>query len=418
MTSVEVEHGLWIHDRLVGVLHQRGDVVRFTFLEAYVEDPRRDVLGLAFEDRLHDRWTSALRLPSWFSHLLPEGVLREWIAADRKVSPRREMELLAQVGRDLPGAVRVGPLVQDGSHALYGAQWPEPEEPAVGAADGPRWRFSLAGVQLKFSMVRESDRLTLPATGQGGDWIVKLPDPDFPGVPANELHVMRLAEACGMEVPTTRLVHRDEIEGLPGHAWRSDEEWAYAVRRFDRGPQGSLIHIEDFAQVRGFAAGSDEKYRGSFDSVAAIVYRVKDDLQVAEFARRLAFCIAVGNGDAHLKNWSLIYRDPRKPVLSPAYDMLCADVYAEHGEQEMALKLGRRKRWAQIGVGSFEVLGARIGAPAGLLGSVAAETVALVADNWGRASQGIAETHPDLALRADAVVAQRLASIRRAGAHG
>jgi HipA N-terminal domain len=57
----------------------------------------------------HRRALRRLRLPPWFSNLLPEGRLRDWIAADRKVSADREMELLAQVGHDLPGAVRVLP---------------------------------------------------------------------------------------------------------------------------------------------------------------------------------------------------------------------------------------------------------------------------------------------------------------------
>jgi serine/threonine-protein kinase HipA len=67
------------------------------------------VLGLLFEQDPLRTHAAALRLPPWFSNLLPEGLLREWIAADRRVSADREMELLAQVGHDLPGAVRVLP---------------------------------------------------------------------------------------------------------------------------------------------------------------------------------------------------------------------------------------------------------------------------------------------------------------------
>jgi serine/threonine-protein kinase HipA len=67
------------------------------------------VLGLLFEQDPLRTHAAALRLPPWFSNLLPEGLLREWIAADRGVSADREMELLAQVGHDLPGAVRVLP---------------------------------------------------------------------------------------------------------------------------------------------------------------------------------------------------------------------------------------------------------------------------------------------------------------------
>lgn len=67
------------------------------------------MLGIVFEQDMHARHASALRLPPWFSNLLPEGRLRDWIAADEHISLDREMELLAAVGPDLPGAVRVLP---------------------------------------------------------------------------------------------------------------------------------------------------------------------------------------------------------------------------------------------------------------------------------------------------------------------
>src|SRR5262249_10416628 len=150
--------------------------------------PDRAVLGLVFEDDPYADHASKLRLPPWFSNLLPEGRLRSWIAADRGVSADREMELLAQVGHDLPGAVRV---LADEEHSaeVAGNTVPVLSKELAGQDDQQSaigWRFSLAGVGLKFSMVREEDRLTLPAFGQGGDWIVKLPDPLFKDVPRNE----------------------------------------------------------------------------------------------------------------------------------------------------------------------------------------------------------------------------------------
>ncbi len=92
----------------VGALDQRGDYTWFVFSDEYLDDPDRAVLGLVFEQDLTARYASHLRLPQWFSNLLPEGRLRN----DRRGPARpvdREMELLAQVGHDLPGAVRVLP---------------------------------------------------------------------------------------------------------------------------------------------------------------------------------------------------------------------------------------------------------------------------------------------------------------------
>jgi serine/threonine-protein kinase HipA len=111
MTLREIRHSVWLRNDRVGTLVQRGDYTRFVFSQEYFNDPDRPVLGLVFEQDISARYAAALRLPCWFSNLLPEGRLREWIAADRKVSPQREMELLAQVGHDLPGAVRVLPAL-------------------------------------------------------------------------------------------------------------------------------------------------------------------------------------------------------------------------------------------------------------------------------------------------------------------
>ena len=103
----------------------------------------------------------------------PAGSTARRIAAERGVSSEREMELLAQVGHDLPGAVTIepdgGPLVESGDR-------PMSRFPAATTMSTPDdMRFSLAGVGPKYSMLRQGlGALTLPAAGRG-DWIVKLP---------------------------------------------------------------------------------------------------------------------------------------------------------------------------------------------------------------------------------------------------
>lgn len=217
--------------------------------------------------------------------------MRDWIAADRQVSPQREMELLAQVGHDLPGAVRV--LPKDASPAQPWDLATASGHPDAKDAHSGRvgWRFSLAGVSLKFSMIRKDDRLTLPAHGEGGDWIVKLPDRVYVDVPRNEYAMMSLASAIGIDVPEVRLVHRDMLDDLPPGVWPDSEEWAYAIRRFDRDDDRNLVHIEDLAQVRNFYPES--KYNGNFETVAALVYRGRDLAALHEFARRLTFIILI-----------------------------------------------------------------------------------------------------------------------------
>lgn len=195
----------------------------------------RPLLGLRFEEGLRKPYASALRLPPWFSNLLPEGPLRQWIADERGVSLDREMELLAQVGHDLPGAVQVCPtdgpdMEVDWSTRNQGRH----AEGSVGTLKPVTWRFSLAGVALKFSMLAQGDRLTVPAVHDRGDWLVKFPDYRYSDVPSNEYAMMKMARAVGMDVPEVRLVHRDALEGLPARMWPNAEQWAFAVKRFDR----------------------------------------------------------------------------------------------------------------------------------------------------------------------------------------
>jgi serine/threonine-protein kinase HipA len=242
--SREEQFCVYLHDRPVGRLYRREDVTRFVFADDYWSDPNRAVLGLRFEEDPQARHRAKMRLPPWFSNLLPEGRLRDWIADAGGISVKREMELLAQVGHDLPGAVRVLPSEPVVSVDLSGD---DVVNASSGSAPAGLWSFSLAGVGLKFSMLAQGDRLVIPGVGEGGDWILKMPDPSYPLVPYNELAMMTLAGAVGIEVPEIRLVHRDEFVGLPERVW-SRQDYALAVRRFDRGPGREGIHIEDMAQ--------------------------------------------------------------------------------------------------------------------------------------------------------------------------
>jgi serine/threonine-protein kinase HipA len=138
------------------------------------------------------------------------------------------------------------------------------------AAEQPL-RFSLAGVQLKFSALMQTSKgPTIPAGGVGGDWIVKLPSPRFEAVPENEYAMMTLAKSVGIDVPDVRLVATREIEGLP-HDLPEAFGHSLAVRRFDRPRPGERVHIEDVAQV--FGVYPEHKYRrASYGNIARVLW--------------------------------------------------------------------------------------------------------------------------------------------------
>lgn len=375
-------HRVTVDNRVVAHLYLRGDYTWLEWQTGYWDDPRRPVLGLRFEDRPRAHIAAALRLPSWFSNLLPEGRLREWVARDAGVSPQREMLLLRRLGGDLPGAVTVLQIDDP-----VDPQW-RPDQVVEAALQPPSLgnqvvpRFSLAGVAMKFSMLRQGDRLTLPASVQDGDWIVKLPDAVYSGLPQNEFGIMTMASLVGIDVPDIRLIQRDELPPLPSEAWPGRQDWAYAIQRFDRAP-GKRIHMEDLAQVKGVYP--EAKYDGSFATAGAYIYRGRDLDSYLEFIRRLFFSYAVGNGDMHLKNLSLLYPDGRRPVLSPAYDLVSTAPYQPGCDEDLGLRLGRSRAFHDVTPASFEMLARTVNAPV----AETSETVASVASEISTAWESV-----------------------------
>lgn len=323
------------------VLRLAGGRHAFAFAESYVDMRPRPILSqslLTPSGQLgQDLRAYAGRLPPFFSNLLPEGPLRECLADLAGVRPTQEFALLAALGADLPGAVVVAPT--DRSSEPEGAV---PHAVRTSHTNGGRvLRFSLAGMQLKFSALqRKGGGMSVPAGGVGGDWILKLPSPSFDALPENEFAVMSLAGRIGIPVPEVRLVRVEDVSGLPTGMAETGGS-ALAVRRFDREPGGGRIHMEDFAQV--FGVFPESKYDGrTYANVAAVVAAAAGQEAAHDLARRLVFSVTTGNGDMHLKNWSLLYRDPLHPTLSPAYDLLCTRVYLPR--DRLALRFGDSNR--------------------------------------------------------------------------
>lgn len=333
--------GVFLHGRRIGVITRlAGDRNLFAFDEDYADDPGRPLLGLAFKSATGGLVTAVrgyrTRLPPFFSNLLPEGHLRTYLAARAGVRPEREFFLLQVLGADLPGAVTVEP--EPAAAAV--PERPRPQVARIGRDARAPLRFSLAGVQLKFSAVMEAaGGLTIPADGLGGSWIVKLPSARFPAVTENEAVIMALARRVGIPVPRLVRVPVAEIAGLPDDLPRLDGQ-ALAVERFDRRPGGRRVHAEDFAQV--FGLFPERKYeRRSYASMAAVLSAEAGTEAVEDFTRRLAFSVLAGNGDMHLKNWSLVYPDGVTPTLAPAYDLLSTVPYLP--QDRLALGFGGTK---------------------------------------------------------------------------
>ena len=312
----------------------------------------------------------------FFSNLLPEGHLRSYLAERAGVNPAREFFLLWVLGVDLPGAITVTPA--------DGEAWPpDGHANADDAHDNHRQdnvlRFSLAGVQLKFSALMESRAgPTIPAKGVGGSWIVKLPSSQYAGVPENEFSMMTLARLIGMDVPALALVDVRAIGNLPG-GLDDLEGQALVVERFDRLRGGGVVHVEDFAQI--FGVYPEDKYKkASMRSIARVIAAEGSEADIVEFVRRLTFTMLIGNADMHLKNWSMIYRDRRSAALAPAYDFVSTIAYLP--DEGAALNISRSKRFDMFTEDELSHLATKAMLPARLVLDTARETVALFHQHW------------------------------------
>ena len=366
-----------LYDEPIGTLTRvGGDRTLFAFNEAYIEEQNRPLLSLGFKDSLGGLITdfrpTQTRAMPFFSNLLPEGHMRTYLAERAGVSPVREFFLLWVLGLDLPGAITIRPA--------DGEAWP---------ADGDddhdddraknAFRFSLAGVQLKFSAINEArGGLSIPAKGVGGSWIVKLPSREFPGVPENEFSMMTLARLVGIDVPTLQLVDVGSIENLPDGIGVLKGQ-ALAVERFDRLQGGGAVHIEDFAQI--FRVYPEDKYKNaSHRGIAAVLAAESRGADISEFIRRLTFNTLIGNADAHLKNWSMIYPDRRNAALAPAYDLVSTIPYI--ADDNAALKFSRTRRFNEFSEDELSHLAAKALLPEKLVLDTAHETVTLFHQHW------------------------------------
>ncbi len=382
----------------VGDLRRRsGDAWEFRFRPDYLDRHPRRVLGQFFEDDLTRVHRENLRPPAFFSNLLPEGPLRQLVARRAGINEQREAFLLESLGRDLPGAVVVERSNGDGPNGDEVTAAEEAPTPAP-----PRLKFSLAGVQLKFSVLRDGTRLNLPASGQGGRWIVKCPDAVHPGLPANEISMLRWARHAGIEVPDHELVAMADFHGLPEEVVFSEGE-GLAVRRFDR-TATARIHQEDFAQVLGLFPS--ERYDAyNYETIGNVVRAVAGVDAFLEFARRLAFMVLSGNGDAHHKNWSLLYPDGIKAALAPAYDLVFTRAYDPN--DELALNLGGSKQFSDVTMATFRRLARKSRLEEETVVNAVGEAAATIRQSWE-------EIKADLPLRLDAKerLSRHLSSVR------
>ncbi|MEO3692767.1 type II toxin-antitoxin system HipA family toxin [Roseateles paludis] len=339
--------------RAIGYLSQYGDLMRVSFDEAYIADPQRPVLSQGYQGETEAQTQAILRAardtrvarsdghwPAYFMNLLPESHNRRRLARERGCSEEDEFELLAAAGHDLMGALEVAPVPGSDEiprevrhwHTALGLDVLEPGFVETPVLDGA----ALPGVVDKFSAIKDGRRYVVKRQGQAGSYILKLPSTDHPDLAENEYTGYRLCQALGLDCAQAELIPRAEAE-LPE---TSPFEHVLAVRRFDREllPSGELrrVHFEEFCQA--FGLEPRQKYGTDllrdYGHIALVLEHLSAQPahDLIEFVRRFVAFILMGNCDAHLKNWGLLYADGRSPRLAPVYDPVCVAAHFDDAD--------------------------------------------------------------------------------------
>ncbi len=298
-----------------------------------------------------------VRLPSWdtpfglapiFEMNLPEGALRERLrlAFAKATGTFDDFNLLAIVGRSQVGRIR---YTDDKDQLDENVPFQSVDEILASRRDGDLFRYLLdkfaafsgiSGVQPKVLVRDEKAFAPLPGAPpkffpsyRGATHIVKFWEPnEFPQLAVNEYFCLKVAERCGLDVPRYRL---------------AEDGMALVVDRFDLRPDGTYRGFEDFCVLN--ARRTDEKYRGSYESsVMKRFQQFANSPDVLADLEKLFMLIALNcalrNGDAHLKNFGIVYDDVLGQArLAPVYDLVTTAIYLP--KDSLALTLNGTTQW-------------------------------------------------------------------------
>lgn len=319
---------VWVDESKAGTLMREG---RRQYVFGYLPEAR-EAVSLTMPVRLQG-WVSP-ELHPVFQMNLPEGALLETIRrAIAKIIGDDDLSILIATGGNQIGRTRFS-SVGSGAPAKPGEvesledilTYPDTRELFHELANRYAIRSGVSGVQPKV-LLDATARGTLYAAG----YIVKAWGREYPQLAANEFFCMSAAKAAGLAVPD---FHLSANGGL------------FVMRRFDRTPEGASLGFEDLCSLQ--ALGTARKYSGTYERVA----RSLKDFVSGEFlpeSRRQFFATLVlssmvGNGDAHLKNFGVLYPSPGGPVtMAPVFDIVSTTAYIRRDVP--ALSLAGTKKW-------------------------------------------------------------------------
>ncbi len=351
---------VYLRGQKVGTLSSDEGQLSFRYDQEYCTLVNPEPLSFSLPVRIETFSEEAI-VP-FFSNLLPDEGVRVRIAEILGLSPENIFGLLQAIGEDCAGAVALfspDKTPTEQGHPLYR---PLSEEEAndvlthlaerplnIGAED---FHISGAGAQDKLVACVEKGRILLPLNGTPSTHIIKPGIERFPESVFNECFCMKLAKACGLRVAECDIL---EIKGIP----------YYMVERYDREKVDGFwrrLHQEDFCQLLGVNPKLKYESEGGpglprcFDLMRRMELSAADTIA---FLDQIIFCFLIGNGDAHAKNFSVIYHG-RRAELAPAYDLLSTTVYPNL-VAKLAMKIEKEYNFRWITHGKFVRMGQKVG---------------------------------------------------------
>ena len=352
---------VYLCDRLVGALERSDAGLTFRYLPEYLSGVSPAVVSSTLP--LSDAVYEERDVMAFFSNLLPDESVRQRIAEILKLTPEDTFGLLKMIGGDCAGAIAFwepGRRPHRPDRPVY-RELSETEADAIlrnlgsrplGIADDFRG-ISGAGAQDKLIACLKDGHIALPLRGTPSTHIFKPGIERFPESVYNEHFCMQLSRRCGFDTADC------EILRLAGADY-------YVTRRYDRETTEDgvvrRLHQEDFCQL--LRCRPEIKYQDqggpSIVECATLLRQMRfPGADILSFVDRVVFNFIIGNGDAHGKNFSVLYHG-NVPRLAPQYDLICTAVYPKIA-RKMAMKLDGKFefRWVTVGkiVRTFERAG-------------------------------------------------------------
>ncbi len=356
-----------------GILRPVGDILGespsdacFTYSEAYRDSP--DAAPISLSLPLQKEAFTPAQTKIFFEGLLPEGFTRRTVAQWMHVAEEDYLSILHGLGRECLGALCITAEGEE-SEAAY-----EPitaQQVRELAAEGATKSAELV-TKAHLSLTGASGKAGLYYDAERGDWylprgsapsthIVKQSHVRLDAIVTNEQLALQTASRCGIKTAESFIINTGAGE---------DREVLLATERYDRRfvPEGRRIgsfpcplrlHQEDFAQALGIPAAEKYEREGQrhLRDMFALLRRssadpIADQLKLWDL---LVFNWLIGNTDAHVKNFSLLYGPNQKSVrLAPAYDIVSISVY-EQSTREMAFRIGGASSLEEIDREAFRL---------------------------------------------------------------